>query len=981
MFSSKKHRLTVLFLACMFLVAPLMANTVDAAQVTWIVQTVDAALHVGEYCSMKIDSNNHIHIAYYDDYWKDLKYALSSDGGSTWSIGPVDTGFGQSVGKFCSLALDSNNRPHISYFDETNTYLRYARWNGTNWEIAAMAANAGGPTSIAIDSKDNPHISYFDYNFANLKYVHWTGVSWLYQAVENHSSTGTIGFGSAIALDSNDQPSIAYRSTSPDQLKFASFNGTSWNIEVVDDGPVLDPSIAIDDYDVPHISYYDMDSKNLMYAVWIISFWFKETVDASADVGQRSSIALDSITVPHISYYDAYWQDLKYAKMEPGIGWLIKTIDTVGDMGSMGTSIALDSGNHPSISYNDSTNNNLKYAKDPDETLSITGYEGFDSDGDQNDDSLLIFMDINTNYASTLNVSVSALLIDPSGQNFVDDASSVFTITGSQVETNNLILTVPAGSPEGMYTVKLFLTDEIGNPEDTITLNNAAYLYPLNATTQISSLQGTVTDIDTGLPIDAEIIVNDDWANPSAYTNGSGYYSLQLPAGEYKISVQDTAPQYFSETANVTVITGVIITQNFQLERSHWSLSVEAEGSGTIQCDLFGEPEPPPFIVTYQINSTAQVQAFPSTGWRLDHWRLDDENIGKSNPISVYMNANHLLVAVFTQQAETGWLTGTVTDLTTGVPIAETEIATNSQSVFTDPAGNYEMQLPAGNYAFTVKAALYHNQTLQTTITSGAITTRDFALERSHWTLIMEIEGAGATNLAQGPHILSLGFTIQVEAQADPGWTLSYWILDSNNQDPTNPFNLKMDAEHTLRAVFIETSPTANIESSNPDGNKKDAFDLGEPIFAYGNNYSPSTTYNLYIVEDQETWTNGTTIPTRIPGTTTTITSNNEGAIPPTIIWNNPQAIGKYDIVIDVNSNGVYDSGVDALDNNDTEVTAGMAIPEFSILSVMPLFMIITLSAILGYISRSKKIAIQKPLNKSNSNQKNSFPKVITENK
>jgi hypothetical protein len=38
---------------------------------------------------------------------------------------------------------------------------------------------------------------------------------------------------------------------------------------------------------------------------------------------------------------------------------------------------------------------------------------------------------------------------------------------------------------------------------------------------------------------------------------------------------------------------------------------------------------------------------------------------------------------------------------------------------------------------------------------------------------------------------------------------------------------------------------------------------------------------------------------------------------------------GKYDIIVDVNMNGRYDQGVDAIDDNDIKVTAGFfVIPE-----------------------------------------------------
>lgn len=787
MFSSRKPRFSILlFLWLLLFTSIFLVKIVQAAQVTWIVETVDAANYVGEYCSMKIDSNDNIHIAYYDDYWQNLKYAYFD--GSNWSIEPVD--HEDNMGKYCSLALDSNNRPHISYFDETNYFLKYAHWNGTTWFIYAVDNLSGGYTSIAVDSANNPHISYFEYDYCKLKYSYWNGYTWSTQTVDDPSTgSGTVGNGSSIALDSSNRPQIAYRSTTPDQLKFAKWNGTDWNIEVVDDLPVLDPSLVIDDYDVPFISYYDVDSTNLNYATWATDLWYKETVDASLDVGRWSSIALDSIGVPHISYYDLYWQDLKYAKNEPGLGWIIRTIDTVGNMGLNGTSIAFDSSNHVHISYNDATNHNLKIAKDPDETFSVNGYEGVDTNADTKDDSILLFIDVNTTYSGSLDVSVTAALISPSDA-IVDDDYAVYTITGNQKESNTLTVTAPAGSPEGMYTVKLFLADEMGNPEGEITLDTAAYLYPLNSTPQVGYLQGTVTDFDTSLPSEfAQIYLN---AFLETETNSTGQYSLELTPGDYTIMATDQEGSlYSSESVNVTITANTTTIQDLQLKRTNWKLTIASEGSGTTQADGQIEPENPPYLVTYPINSTVQVEAFPAEGWTLDHWLLEDDDIGASNPVSVFM-----------------------------------------------------------------------------------------------------------------------------------------------------------DADHLLTAVFIEYSTTASIESCNSAGDQKDYFDLGETVFITGNGYAPSNTYNLYVVADTD-WSDGMSIPTRISGTSNNVTSNTEGDIPSTAIWSNPQTIGKYDIVVDVNVNGVYDAGVDALDSSDVEVTAGMVIPEFAPFPFLLLLITLAIFAVL----------------------------------
>jgi hypothetical protein len=145
--------------------------------------------------------------------------------------------------------------------------------------------------------------------------------------------------------------------------------------------------------------------------------------------------------------------------------------------------------------------------------------------------------------------------------------------------------------------------------------------------------------------------------------------------------------------------------------------------------------------------------------------------------------------------------------------------------------------------------------------------------------------------------------------------------------------------------------PSPTIESCNETGTQKDSFDLGETVYLNGSGYLPSTTYDLYVVEDVD-WTDQMTIPARVPNTAINVTSDSSGKVAPTAVWSDPQTAGKYDIVLDVNGNGIYDAGVDAIDDNDVAVTAGLLIPEFTTALAQSLCMIMTLLAVVLNKSR-----------------------------
>lgn len=274
---------------------------------SWHLEDVDGfySANVGHHCSMKIDSCNNLHVSYFDASNRTLKYAYRTN--SIWEIAIIDD---DRINDYTSLCLDSYDHPHIAY--RSGRQLHYIHWDGNSWhkELVDVGVDNGHYCSIAIDSDNFPHISYFDEKNDELRYAKKHESGWDIQLID---SDGRVGIWSSLAVDSNSNPHISYATYNNyvSDLFYAHFNGSDWvKTKITDDFSYCYTSICIGNDDMPIIAYYGesfLKCLNLFNDKWINRLVDKDSTFYLSATTDHSGII-------HIAYATIPEGKLKYAK-------------------------------------------------------------------------------------------------------------------------------------------------------------------------------------------------------------------------------------------------------------------------------------------------------------------------------------------------------------------------------------------------------------------------------------------------------------------------------------------------------------------------------------------------------------------------------------------------------------------------------------------------------------------------------------------
>ncbi|MEM2915216.1 MAG: hypothetical protein QXH91_07450, partial [Candidatus Bathyarchaeia archaeon] len=197
----------------------------DAGERVWHIYTVDKGdveenEDRGRCNSIALDSEDAVHISYRvfspvngeGDEGYNLKYATNRSGAWVATIVDLD----ENVGNDTSIAIDSNDYVHITYYGWANDALRYATNSSGSWEIAIVdsAEDTGYDSSVVLDGDDNVCVSY--YADGSLKYATNAGGAWQYFILDGNDNAGWF---TSMRLDASGYAHIAYYAVS--ELRYA----------------------------------------------------------------------------------------------------------------------------------------------------------------------------------------------------------------------------------------------------------------------------------------------------------------------------------------------------------------------------------------------------------------------------------------------------------------------------------------------------------------------------------------------------------------------------------------------------------------------------------------------------------------------------------------------------------------------------------------------------------------------------------------
>jgi len=187
--------------------------------------------------AMAIDSSNRIHIVWHDftpnDFYAEIYYKRSTDGGTTWLPAQRMTWTsGSSLSP--AIAAVSSQTIHVVWDDDTpgnnEVYHKKSTNGGANWSPAKRLSWTSGQSAysaLVIDSTNAVHVIWRDYTPGNYEIYYKSsadgGATW--SSAQRLTWTSGASMNPAMAIDSSDTIHIVWDDNTPGYTEIYYKNG------------------------------------------------------------------------------------------------------------------------------------------------------------------------------------------------------------------------------------------------------------------------------------------------------------------------------------------------------------------------------------------------------------------------------------------------------------------------------------------------------------------------------------------------------------------------------------------------------------------------------------------------------------------------------------------------------------------------------------------------------------------------------------
>tara|TARA_B100000965_G_scaffold356569_1_gene334647 strand:- start:2903 stop:5077 length:2175 start_codon:yes stop_codon:yes gene_type:complete len=237
-----------------------------------IIDSYNGMFFDATWTDIEVDSFGNIIIAYYDD---DGLIGMANGVSGSWNYytldltpGPFED-YSPDMSRAGNLILDSNDAPHIVWFDESNN-MHYSTNKTGTWSDHLFPDYAPTTGDIAVDSNDNIHIvfSKHDWDEDNLSYYNNIGGTWTNYSIDNTISINpNSNWVKSLAIDQNDNIHIAVVESEDNSLIYLTNSLGAWNSNIVTnlvDVGINQPSLKLDSNDNPYIAYSDYTNSTVL---------------------------------------------------------------------------------------------------------------------------------------------------------------------------------------------------------------------------------------------------------------------------------------------------------------------------------------------------------------------------------------------------------------------------------------------------------------------------------------------------------------------------------------------------------------------------------------------------------------------------------------------------------------------------------------------------------------------------------------------